>query len=269
MNDRRSVSHVEHVMGTAVSFDLRDADTNDADTNDGGAEASHSAIEAAVSWLHHVDTVFSTYRDDSEISRFGRGEVRFDQLSEETAAVLLTCRELEVLTEGAFDAFAVPAVNGTHVDPSGYVKGWSVERAAMILDEAGLQNFCINAGGDIAVRGQATASEPWKVGIRHPDLPDRFAKVLWLTGPQAVATSATYERGAHIVDPRSGRPATGLLSATVVGRDLGYVDACATAVFVMGLNGLGWAEAQSDLEAFVIYPDRTTAWTSGFPASRR
>ena len=49
--------------------------------------------------------------------------------------------------------FAVPAPNGTTLDPSGYVKGWAIERAARILEAAGAENFCINAGGDIALRG--------------------------------------------------------------------------------------------------------------------
>ena len=65
--------------------------------------------------------------------------------------------------------------------------------------------------------------------------------VLDVIGPAAVATSATYERGAHIVDPRTGQPTTDLASVTVVGPDLTNVDAYATAIFVMGLPGLALA----------------------------
>ena len=66
--------------------------------------------------------------------------------------------------------------------------------------------------------------------------------VLDVVGPAAVATSATYERGAHIVDPRTGQPTTDLASVTVVGPDLTIVDAFATAIFVMGLPGLQWLD---------------------------
>jgi len=54
------------------------------------------------------------------------------------------------------------------LDPSGLVKGWSVDRAAAILDEAGLRNYALNAGGDMLVRGRAIPDDCWRVGIQHP-----------------------------------------------------------------------------------------------------
>jgi thiamine biosynthesis lipoprotein len=249
-----AVSHVEHVMGMAVSFDIRPPLPAD------------GALRPVLDWLHHVDAMFSTYKADSEISRFARGQVRVDDLTPDTADVLQTCRELTDVTDGAFDAFVVPAPNGTLLDPSGYVKGWAVERAAAMLQTIGATNFCINAGGDIAVRGTpGNAGEPWRVGIRHPSVPDQFAFVIEVSGPCAIATSATYERGAHIIDPRDGRPTTSIASATVIGPDLGVADAFATAVFVMGEDGLDWMERQPGYEAYIITNDEITMWTSGFP----
>jgi FAD:protein FMN transferase len=250
--DQTGISHVEHVMGMAVSFDLRNP------------LPEPGGLQAAIDWLHHVDHTFSTYMSDSEITRLGRGEIDLDHLTDETADVLRRCIELNVITDGTFDAFAVPAPNGTSLDPSGYVKGWSVERAAAILQHAGALNFCINAGGDIALRGSPQPGLPWRVGIRHPYQPDQQAAVLELTGPFAVATSATYERGAHIVDPRTAQPTTSIASATVTGPDLGTADAYATAVFVMGYDGLDWIERQAGYEAYLITNDDTTMWSSGF-----
>ena len=88
------------------------------------------------------------------------------------------CEELCDDTGGAFDAFAVPAPNGSTLDPSGLVKGWSIELAAGILTNHGHTDFTINAGGDIAIRGQAAPGTPWSIGIRHPDDRDRLAMVL-------------------------------------------------------------------------------------------
>ncbi|CAN5585615.1 FAD:protein FMN transferase [soil metagenome] len=249
------IHHVEHVMGMAVSIDIRQP------------LPSRDSLGDVIAWLHHVDKTFSTYKEDSEISRFGRGELSAAELSAETAQVLLQCRDLNEITNGCFDAFAVPAPNGTNLDPSGFVKGWAIERAATMLEAAGARNLCINAGGDIALRGAPSDDNGWRVGIRHPDLPLQQAAVITLAGTHAVATSATYERGAHIVDPRTGQPTTGLASATVVGRDLGIADAYATAVFVMGVDGLEWIEAQHDYEAYIITHDQTTHWTTGFPHS--
>ena len=244
--------HVEHVMGTAVTFDVRDHDPD----RDGIAEA--------VAWLHHVDQTFSTYIDDSPISRLGRAEITLDDVDDEVADVLLQCERLRDDTDGAFDAFAVPAPNGTMLDPSGLVKGWSIERAAQILDAHGHNDFSINAGGDVAIRGHAAPGAPWTVGIRHPEHRDQLAMVLEIVGPAAVATSATYERGAHIIDPRTSQPTTELASVTVVGVDLALVDPYATAAFVMGLSGLEWLSQREGFEAMAITHDSRAVSTPGF-----
>jgi FAD:protein FMN transferase len=251
------VGHVEHVMGMAVSFDIRPPVPPD------------DALRSVIEWLHHVDATFSTYKDDSEITRFARGEITVDELTADVIDVLQTCMDLTTITDGAFDAFLVPAPNGTLLDPSGYVKGWAIERAASMLQLAGASNFCINAGGDIAVRGSATNDDqPWRVGIRHPSMPQHQATVIDVFGPCSIATSATYERGAHIINPRDGQPTTGIASATVIGPDLGTADAFATAVFVMGEDGLGWIESQPDYEAYLITNDEIAMWTSAFPRRR-
>jgi thiamine biosynthesis lipoprotein len=248
--------HVEQVMGMAVSIVIRDA------------EATHQAVDAVVAWLHHVDATFSTYKLDSPITALGRGELRFDEVSDEVRDVLRRCENLRVETDGLFDAFAVPAVNGTTLDPSGLVKGWSIEESAAILESHGCHNFCINAGGDIALRGNPSPGERWLIGIRHPDDSQAMATVIAGADRLAVATSASYERGAHIIDPRTGQPTTSLASATIVGPDLTVADGYATAVYIMGLDGLGWIEARPGYEAYLITRDDMTYWTPGFDRYR-
>lgn len=248
-----NVHHIEHVMGMAVSIDVRDL------------PADSDAVGDVVAWLHCVDATFSTYREDSEVTKLGRGDIGIEDLSPDVEEVLLRCIELTERTNGAFDAFAVPAPNGTTLDPSGYVKGWSIERAARMLEAAGATSLCINAGGDIAIRGTPAPGRPWRIGIRHPDLADKVAVTLDLQGPIAIATSATYERGAHIVDPATGEAVTDIASATVVGPDLGVADAYATAVFVMGEGGLEWIESHDGYSAYIITHDGVTRWSSRFP----
>jgi thiamine biosynthesis lipoprotein len=249
---RHARHHVELVMGMAVTIDVRDPD------------CPPQAIDDVVEWLHHVDRVFSTHKPESPISAMGRGELTLEDASEEIREVIRQCAELSVETGGAFDIFAVHAPNGKRFDPSGFVKGWAIERAAGILESYGCGNFCINAGGDIAIRGDSAGGTPWRIGIRHPEEADKLALAIRATGPLGIATSATYERGAHIIDPREGEPAISLASATVVGPDLGIADAYATAVFVMGLDGLDWIEGREGYEAYLITHDAETTWTSGF-----
>src|SRR4051794_39152306 len=105
-------------MGMAVSVDVRDD------------VVGRPGLGAVVDWLHHVDATFSPYLDDSAITRLGRGEVALAEVTAEVREVLLRCEELRIATGGAFDALAVPAPNGTTLDPSGLVKGWAIERAA-------------------------------------------------------------------------------------------------------------------------------------------
>jgi thiamine biosynthesis lipoprotein len=240
---------VEHVMGTAISLDLR------------GAPMAEASIDAAFAHLRDIDARFSTYRPDSEIARLARGELPEAQASDDVRHVLAICDHLATTSAGAFDARTAGTDGG--LDPSGYVKGWAVEEAAWLLDDGGATDYLLNAGGDIVARGEAAPGRPWRIGIRHPDLADRQAAVLELRD-RAVATSGTYERGEHLVDPRTGRPAAGLRSLTVVGPRLGFVDAYATAAFVMGLDGLGWVARHEDHEALAITNDDRVVWTDGF-----
>jgi len=252
----RGRHHVELVMGMAVSIDIRD-------------ELPSAAIDEVVRWLHHVDATFSTYDPASPISLLGTGVASLAEMSKEVIDVLTLCDELRGDTGGAFDAFAVPAPNGSLLDPSGVVKGWSIERAAVILERHGAVNFCINAGGDVALRGHARPGEPWRIGIRHPDLPDKSAAVVAGAGRLAIATSATYERGAHIIDPTTGEPTADVASVTIVGPDLTYADAYATAVFVMGVDGLNWlTEHHPDHAAFIVTRADTALSTSNFADHR-
>jgi thiamine biosynthesis lipoprotein len=187
----------------------------------------------------------------------------------EVLDVLALCEDLNEDTDGAFDAWAVPAPNGSRLDPSGVVKGWSIERAAELLEAWDARCFCINAGGDVALRGEPEAGTPWRVGIRHPQVPTAQAAVLQLHGRAAVATSATYERGAHIIDPATREPTADLASVTVVGPDLTFVDAYATAAFVMGVDGLLWLhERHPDHHGFAITHDDQTFATPGLPSLR-
>jgi thiamine biosynthesis lipoprotein len=101
------------------------------------------------------------------------------------------------------------------------------------------------------------------VGIRHPREHDRVAAVLALTDA-AVATSGTYERGEHIVDPRTGRPPAGVLSVTIVGPELGTADAYATAAFAMGEDGPEWTARLPGHHAMTILADDRVLSTPGF-----
>ncbi|MCW2902695.1 MAG: thiamine biosynthesis lipoprotein [Streptosporangiaceae bacterium] len=237
-------------MGTVFSFDVRAEPT----------PGLFRALADATAWLRHVDAVFSTYRPDSQISRLGRSEVALTDCEPDVAEVLRLCDQAARVSGGRFSVHVGPGL-----DPSAMVKGWAVERAAQMLSRAGARDHCVNGGGDLQLTGGAGPGRPWRIGVAHPLLPGRLATVV-AGRDLAVATSGTAERGHHIFDPRTGRPATALASMTLVGRDLTTVDAQATAAFVMGESAREWVEdALEDIEAFAVTADGRTWWTAGFP----
>jgi len=235
-------------MGTVIAIDVRDQDIPE------------EVFDEVFAWFHEVDAHFSTFRSDSEISRLGRGELGVSDCTRDVREVLFLCEEVRRTSEGSFDIW-----HGGRCDPSALVKGWSVERASLMLKAAGARNYFINAGGDIVASGRPVPDRKWRVGIRHPEQTDRLAAVLSVTD-LAVATSGTYERGEHIVDPRNKQPPTGLLSMTVIGPSLAYADAYATAAFVMGTDGAAWVAGIDGYEALAITDQRRTAWTPGMDA---
>jgi thiamine biosynthesis lipoprotein len=237
-------------MGMPISIDIRDAALSPARLD--------AAVAACVDWLHWVDETFSTYQPESEISRLGRAELDLADCSPEVRWVLARCDQLREATGGYFDAMA-----GGSLDPSGLVKGWAVERASALLTEAGSGRHCINAAGDVALVGGAEPGRPWRVGIAHPLVARSLCAVVAMTDG-AVATSGIAERGLHVFDPHTGRPATALASVTVVGPRLADADAYATAALAMGLDGPRWLEGLPGHEAYLVDASGHFWATSGF-----
>jgi thiamine biosynthesis lipoprotein len=234
-------------MGMPIGIDVRDDGID---------------VEPAFAWLERVDATFSTYREDSEISRLDRGELTLAECSPEVDEVLTRCLALERATSGYFSVR--PA---GRLDPSGLVKGWAVAGAGDRLAAAGARDFCVNAGGDVVARGRPAPGERWRVGIRHPLELDRLAAVLAVED-LAVATSGEYEQGAHILDPHTGEPPSGLLSVTIAGADLGTADAYATAAFAMGAHGPAWTATLDGYDAMCITSDERVLTTPGFARHR-
>jgi FAD:protein FMN transferase len=239
-------------MGMPIVLDLRD-------------ELDADVVESMWNVLRQADAIFSTYKDDSEISRLNRGELALEDAHPDVREVLALCDQLRVITDGYFDAGAV--LKGG-VDPSGLVKGWSVDRAGEVLDEAGAINYSLNAGGDIRLRGRPLPDEPrWRVGIQHPEARDKLAAVVE-GNDLAIATSGAYRRGEHVVDPHTGKAPVGVLSVTIVGPELATADAYATAAFAMGEAGPDWTASLGLYEAMTILADERVLLTPGFPSVR-
>jgi thiamine biosynthesis lipoprotein len=239
---------VREVMGMPITVEVRDVAPNP------------EAVEVVYKDLALVDRTFSPFLAQSEVSRINRGELRLEDSSDSMRQILDLCRLYERVTDGYFTAW----FDG-RFDPTGLVKGWAIDRACAILDRFGFRSYLVDAGGDVRVRGHNGVGAPWQIGIRHPVERDKVTRVV-LAGDLAVATSGTYEKGEHIIDPHSGRPATELLSLTVIGTDIMEADIFATAAFAMGARGLQFIENLAGFEGYAISPDLRATLTSGFAA---
>ncbi|MEO0996783.1 MAG: FAD:protein FMN transferase [Pseudomonadota bacterium] len=153
-------------------------------------------------------------------------------------------------------AFARP---GVRMNLGGIAKGYAVERAAATIAAHGIDTALVSAGGDTRLLG-TRLGQPWIIGIQNPRDSAEVAVRLPLTN-EAVSTSGDYERFFeedgqryhHIVSPETGRPVTGVRSATVIGPDGVSTDALSTAVFVLGPDrGLALIDSLPDYEAVVI-----------------
>jgi thiamine biosynthesis lipoprotein len=239
------VRRVEEQWGTVISIDAPDLD-------------DASALDECFAWFQRIDELFSTWRADTEIMRLGRGEIAVADASPEVREVLALSEQMRLESDGAFDITAAEAP----LDPSGIVKGWAVQRAGEMLRLAGSIRHFINAGGDIVVR------DSWRVGIQHPWERDKVAAVVE-AHDCGIATSGRYERGDHVIDPRTGEPATVLASVTVIGPDLAIADAFATAVVVLGPEeGMRWLATRVGYEGMAITDDHVVIVTPGFDRYR-
>lgn len=129
---------------------------------------------------------------------------------------------------------------GMMIDVGGIAKGYALKKAMKVFEDAGIKNVIINAGGNLNLRG-TKRGKPWKVGIQDPRDEKKLLGILNITDI-SVSTSGDYQRYFvkdgiryhHILDPKTGYPAKGLMSVTVTGRNETITDALSTAIFVLG-----------------------------------
>ncbi len=160
----------------------------------------------------------------------------------------------------------------TRVGIAGLAKGHRIDRAAALLERAGIRDYVVDGGGDMRL-ATSSRDRTWPIAIAHPRRQGAALGTIELT-TTAVATSGDYEwyferdgvRYHHILDPATGRPATRSVSATVLAEAAVDADALATGLFVLGpTDGMALAERLPGVEALIIAPDLSLHATSGFP----
>jgi FAD:protein FMN transferase len=222
---------VQQIMGMPISIDIPGCD-------------NAQVFDWTFARLRQIDSKFSTYKADSEVSRYISGEIDEPKLSKELKLIIRDCRAAQKKTNGYFSAWA-----GGAFDPSGYVKGWAIGQAAKIIEKAGYKTYCVGAGGDILAASDS--DKIWDIGIQDPADKSKILNKLSISNG-AVATSGNYERGAHIINPETKLPANELISVTVTGPDIIWADVLATAIFAMGRETKDLIKAWPNYQAMII-----------------
>ena len=188
-----------------------------------------------------------------------------NQIAERLAAIDYRHVLLDAKTRSV--RFAAP---GVRINLGGIAKGYAVEHGAGILRRAGVRNALLNAGGDTRVLGDRRG-QPWIVGIRHPRMAEQVVTRLPLVD-EAISTSGDYERFFeedgrryhHIMNPRTGQPTEGVLTATVIGPDATLTDGLSTTMFVLGAaRGLALIESYPDYETIIVEANGEVSYSDG------
>jgi thiamine biosynthesis lipoprotein len=252
-------NHIEVCMGTTFRFAGR-SPLSEAEIQ--------NVITQACEILHEADRTFSLYKPESPLSQLARGETRVADCPPVVGEIWDACEEWEKRTDGWFSAMTPQNT----FDPSGVVKTWAAKRAAEYILQSGIEDFTMNAGGDVWLSDHLSVDQDWRIGISKPvsiAAPD--AGVLTVidlknTSFRAMATSGSAERGEHIWNPKAaGKEApTDLVQVSVVAEDLVTADVWATAAFAAGQRGVALLNAAPGIEALFILANGDLAATDNF-----
>jgi thiamine biosynthesis lipoprotein len=259
-------------MGTAVEIELQ------ADHRESAVEASERVVRA----LESAESRLSTWRTDSELARFQRGEVEASSI---LRAELKAAAAWGLATQGAFEPRCAAlveawdlrgegrlpspeeqraaALDHSRWEEGGFGKGAGLASVALELATMpGVQRAQINLGGHWLLFGPG----PFRIEVADPDARETAVAILRVAAG-SVATSGNSERGiviqgqrfGHVLDPRSGAPALDFGSVTVVHPDPLAADCLATAFLVLGPEAaLAWAARDPQLDVLIVErgPDR-------------
>jgi len=152
----------------------------------------------------------------------------------------------------------------TQIDLGAIGKGYAVDKALEIIKKCGVDNGCINLGGNIYVLGTPPGKNAWKIGVQHPRNVNEILGYLELKN-EATATSGDYERFfefngkrySHIINPQTGRPVSGTIATTIVAPTGTEVDVLSTIVFVLGREkGLELIKKIPNADAMIAYEEK-------------
>lgn len=252
----------------------------------GERETAESALADAFAEVARLEDLLSSFRPGSEISRVNAGAADGPvAVSRDTFECVAAALAFARASGGAFDPTLAPrghedvvldperrsiafARKGLALDLGGIGKGFALDRAARALERRSVTRACLDFGGQIlALDAPPGRPAGWVVAVRDPGSDDGVLGYYEIARA-SVSTSAAYERGPHVVDPATGRPASAALSATVVAQSATDADALSTALDVLGPErGLALVAARPGASALVVPAAGGAPLAAAFPGA--
>jgi FAD:protein FMN transferase len=160
------------------------------------------------------------------------------------------------------------------LDFGGFAKGLAINRSIAALKQLGINNAIVNAGGDMRVIGNKDG-HPWRIGIKNPRAEGVIAAVD-MQGDESIYTSGDYERFfiyhgkryCHIIDPRTGMPAPGVTSVTVIHQNAAIAEAADKALFIAGPAGFARMAARLGVSQAMLIDTHGTVYMTPAMARR-
>lgn len=205
-----------------------------------------------------------------ELWGFGRRESRSAPPAPAELAAALALVDYRELLVDATAGTVLLRRPGMRLDLGAVAKGYAAERAQRVLQQHGIAQALIDAGGNIRVLGENRRGRPWQIGVKDPRGEGRVIAVLPLVDAAAVTSGDYYRyveiggrRYHHLLDPKTGYPAAANLSLTVVAADAGLADVLSTTLFVLPPEQALALAARAGVEALLVSADRRILHTPG------
>ena len=227
------------------------------------SDEAFGLIAVSKEYFRRTEGAFDiTVKPLMELWGFGSGNMRVPTEVEIQGALERVGSDKMVLNEA--DRTITFRADGMKIDLGGIAAGYAVDRAVGVLKSSGIKSAVVNAGGDIYCLGRKSKKRLWKTGVTHPRKKDKVFFEMHLEN-RAITTSGDYEkffeaggkRYSHIFDPRTGYPVEEkVVSATVTADDVMTADILATALCVMGPEGLRTVEGIPGVDAIIVVKER-------------
>ena len=232
------------MMGMPITLKAAGSDPNTRDV-----------FDETFRYFERIDQKYSPFIASSDVSRINAGTLTEPDYDLELQEIIAHAEKTKHETNGYFNIWHKGVF-----DPSGIVKGWAIRKAADQMSKR-IDNFYVDAGGDIQAQGTNDEHLPWRIGIRNPFDRSQNVAIVSLTD-YSIATSGTAIRGQHIYDPLSDHPITEIVSLSVIAPNILDADRMATAAFAMGKRGINFIEKLPGYEAYMIDDNKRATQTS-------